>query len=319
MRTPVFTSFLAALLFSQSAWAQESPPPQLPRPTSPAPAPGPDVVRLKDGSLFRGTIIELVAGDHVDLVVASGETRRFPIATVEYAGSAQAAAAPAPAAVAPPPAQHVESGDKVELKVEANEPEVEVQVKTGQANLVGMAWVGGSRGGVGAFSGTASAYSTLCIAPCRTSLPVGSHRLGLSMGNNSSVVEVLSPVTITGPGTLRAEYESRRGIRIAGLVIAVTADVIGLGMAYGAFASRPQQCDSYGFCMKGEASSGLIYGGLAVAAIGTIVGFVLALQGDKAAVTFVPGAPSPVAGRGGMETVGATSTDLRGGMMRVRF
>jgi hypothetical protein len=47
-----------------------------------------DVVKLKDGSLFRGTITALVAGDHVDLLLLSGETRQFTMSEVAYAGPA---------------------------------------------------------------------------------------------------------------------------------------------------------------------------------------------------------------------------------------
>jgi hypothetical protein len=53
-----------------------------------APATPPDVVRLKDGSFFRGTILELVADDHVVLRLSSGETKRFAMDDVKYAGSA---------------------------------------------------------------------------------------------------------------------------------------------------------------------------------------------------------------------------------------
>lgn len=308
--TPLFASFFAALLFSQAAFAQDAPPPS----AHAAPAPGPDVVRLKDGSIFRGTIVELVAGDHVDLLTANGEIRRFPMASVESAGSAQAPPPPQPAAVSP----ERDPNDKADLKVVANEPGVEVQVKTGKANLSGFTWTGGRHGGIGAFSGTASVYSTLCIAPCRTSLPVGSHRLGLTLDKDSSVVEVESPVSITGPGTLRADYESRRGLRIAGLVTGLGGGLVGLGLFYASFDSGSKNCDSYGFCMKGAPDSSLLYGGLGLIGVSTLVGFILVLQPDKATVTFVPGAPSPIAGHGGMETAGA-SADPRGAMVRVRF
>jgi hypothetical protein len=55
----------------------------------------PDVVKLKDGSLYRGTIVELVAGDHVDLRLPSGETKHWPMATSLMRGAPTASRAPA--------------------------------------------------------------------------------------------------------------------------------------------------------------------------------------------------------------------------------
>jgi hypothetical protein len=37
---------------------------------APPAAPSADVVRLKDGAMYRGTIVELVPNDHVDIKTA---------------------------------------------------------------------------------------------------------------------------------------------------------------------------------------------------------------------------------------------------------
>jgi hypothetical protein len=47
----------------------------------------PDIIRSKDGSLFRGTIVEMVVNDYVVIVTLTGESRRFALADVSYAGA----------------------------------------------------------------------------------------------------------------------------------------------------------------------------------------------------------------------------------------
>ncbi len=44
------------------------------------------MVRLKNGSVYRGTISEHVAGDHVSMVTLTGEARTFPESSVAYEG-----------------------------------------------------------------------------------------------------------------------------------------------------------------------------------------------------------------------------------------
>ena len=45
-------------------------------------------MRLRDGGLLRGTIAEFVVGDHVTIVLITGETRRVAAADVGFAGPA---------------------------------------------------------------------------------------------------------------------------------------------------------------------------------------------------------------------------------------
>ena len=82
-------------------------------PAQPAPATPStplDVVVLQDGSMFRGTISELVANDHVVIILVSGESKRFASSAVRYAGPASGAPAigspssPAPSASPSPSA-----------------------------------------------------------------------------------------------------------------------------------------------------------------------------------------------------------------------
>lgn len=45
-----------------------------------------DVVRLKNGGMVRGSIIELAPSSFVVVELKNGETRRFEMSEVEYAG-----------------------------------------------------------------------------------------------------------------------------------------------------------------------------------------------------------------------------------------
>ena len=138
LRAPKVTLFLAASLallsLSAGASAQQTPP---------------DVVKLRDGSMFRGTIAELVAHDHVDIVLSSGQTRRFPLADVTYAGPSVAPASAPPSPPPPPPPPPPSGGPqplvgmrgpRAELRLEANDSDVEFHVRTGTAQLQGVGW-----------------------------------------------------------------------------------------------------------------------------------------------------------------------------------
>jgi hypothetical protein len=73
-------------------------------PAAPVAAPGvADEVQLKDGRAFRGTITESAPGDHFDLLLPSGQVRRFPASDVAYAGPAANAPSGPPATPAPAP------------------------------------------------------------------------------------------------------------------------------------------------------------------------------------------------------------------------
>jgi hypothetical protein len=59
-----------------------------------------DVVRLRDGTVFRGRVTEILAGTHVTIVDGSGETRRIPWSDLERV---VVSSTPAPAPPPPPP------------------------------------------------------------------------------------------------------------------------------------------------------------------------------------------------------------------------
>jgi hypothetical protein len=261
-----------------------------------------DEVRLKDGSVFRGTITELVPKDHIDLLMANGQTRRFPAADVAYAGPT--ARPPAPAAPAGPP-----PGPRgVPLHVESDQPDVQLLVRTGQMEAEG--W--GYRGVV---TMAARDYSLICTAPCDAQVPPGPHRLALTE-HGGRVVEADDPIEVMGPSTLRAHYESRMGIRVTGYVIGVATLVTGVVLIATSYNGNCNPAASN--CQ--QFNTGQLVGGIVTIIAGGIVGGVMASIGDKADLQLVPmGAAGPIKLPGSNETVAVGASESAGLALRLSF
>jgi hypothetical protein len=241
----------------------------------------PDRVTLKDGSMFRGTILENVVGDHVDLQLANGEVRRFPAADVSYAG-------PAPQALPAPPPPPVErprveaEGNPVHF--EATTPDTDFHVRTSEAT--GLGWSG--RGMVAV---VVKGYDHICPAPCDKTLPSGSYRLALSQGGGTPA-EADSPIHIDGPSTVRGTYVSNAGLRVAGWVVMVGSLAVGMGMSFAGLAQKSQDCSAQqygGTCLPTYSTdTGLLYGGVAVMTVGPLASLFLIFQHDHADISVVP-------------------------------
>ncbi len=302
----------ASLAWSGAASAQQAPllppPPPPPPPSAAALA---DEVKLKDGSVFRGTITELVPHDHINLLLPGGQTRRFPAADVAYAGPAVRPPAPAaPAAPAPP--------QGMKLHVESDQEDVQLLVRTGQ--MEGEAW--GFRGPIGVI---ARDYHTLCTAPCDTQVPPGQHRLALSL-HGGRVVEAEDPVEVLGPSTLQAHYDSHLVVRVVGYVVSVASLITGIVLvaeSYNGNCGNPnaQHCSQF--------NTGELVAGIVVGIGGAIVGGVMSGIGDKASFQLVPtGAAGPLklpgsgiegAGAGMGAGAGATTAQAPGAGLALRM
>jgi hypothetical protein len=229
-----------------------------------APAPvavhgaAPDVVRLKDGSLLRGTISELLAGDSVTIVTVTGEVRKFSIADVTYAGPASAERGPPPPAAPPTPAATVTL---------LSEPEGLV------FNLVTGLIVEGRRG-----PHLGRVYQPLCSAPCTIGLLPGVQQLALSRPGELPRTPLL--VTIpSGSSEFHGYYESRAGVRVAGWIFAAAAAVTGAALLVTGveannecFRTNPYTCHS--------SHAAQIIGGALLFGLGTPVGIIIANTPD---------------------------------------
>jgi hypothetical protein len=248
----------------------------------------PDVVKLKDGSLYRGTIVELVAGDHVDLRLPSGDVKRWAMTDVSYAGETSRSPVPsAPReAAAPRPLVTVEAGE-ARVHFESDTPETDLHIRTHDATVTGAGW--GARGGF-VYGAVAHGYDHVCAAPCDATLATGTHRLALSY-RGKAPVEPEDAVTLRGPSTIRGTYVDKSGTRIAGWVVVIGSLVGGSALLFASFQST-QDCSLQsvtGSCTKQfTIDGGLAGGSAAVYVLGTIVGVALAMQHDGATIEVTP-------------------------------
>jgi hypothetical protein len=176
-------------------------------------------VKLKDGSVFRGTILEYVSGDHVDLLLPSGQTHRFPMSEVTYQGpvsgaSEEASDSASDSDLDDTPARSTRAAPRansnaVDVHVSSDQDDVALLFRTGQSDF--DAYGAGYRTFV-AVSGSARNCALVCNTPCDTQLPKGVHRMALSLGGGRAV-EADKPVHVEDPSTLRVHYESRSGAR----------------------------------------------------------------------------------------------------------
>ena len=197
-------------------------------------------MKLKDGSLYRGVIMELAVGDHVTMRLDSGESRRFAAADVAYAGSADAAPKPPvrrfhrphhlrpPTGSEPRPLVTVNAAE-AKVHFESPSPDVDFHLRVEDATAVGWS-------GRGAYGFVLHGYTHICNAPCDATLPAGRHRLALSQSGGVPI-EADEAVDLSGPSKVTGTYQSSQGTRVAGWVVMLGSTVAGTAMMIAAIQS----------------------------------------------------------------------------------
>jgi hypothetical protein len=250
----------------------------------------PDLVRLSNGDLYRGTIIEKVTGDHVTLMLPSGESRRFKMDDVAYAGAADRDQPTPPAqepASAAPAAGKVEDSNDAAIRFLSEQAEVRLLLRYGSST----GYATGARGTVGI---TAANYKEICTAPCKARLPVGAQRLALALGREGPV-ELDNSITIKDRMTLRGHFKSNAGERSGGLAVMLIGGLAGsIVLAFGV-AHTGNSCDSFGNCSPALQPNGtLILGGSVVMLAGLIAGIAMLAQKDEVSIdTGAKASPRP--------------------------
>ncbi len=183
-------------------------------PSTPPATPPPDVVETQDGGFLRGTIIEQVPGRSVVIMLVTGETRTIDMANVRYAGRDRSAAPRPPADVAstPPPLR--------------NPQEFTVSVTAQGRTDLSLHQVRGNSSMtlVGAFgmSTPMDSFEPVCRIPCRFSVTRGTYMFGVSEGAGSVARAGDEPLSIGASGNLQVAYETRQGVRTAGIVLLIS-------------------------------------------------------------------------------------------------
>jgi len=240
----------------------------------------PDLVRLRDGGLLRGTIAELSAGDHVTIVLLTGETRRVAAADFSFAGPAEEA----------PRAGTTRTPDAATgaTAIPAAPPEDSTPPPTPPAATRGAPSVSGARvrfrspnGGrvivdAAGETGAAPTFTRVCTTPCALVMPVGAYHIALTRsGLPRLTVEHLVP--IEDRDRIDVDYETRNGTRVGGLVLIGIAGAAGVGIGLAPFAVAERSRDKF-FLPA-------VVVGVAIAALGTLVGLLMHGADDAAHAT----------------------------------
>ncbi len=290
MRAPLFAALLACAAGTASAQSA----PGEAKTFAPSTA-APDVVRLRNGGLLRGTISELVPGESVVLITATGEVRRFAMADVEYAGPAAGlpgAAAP-PAASAPPPPARAADG-RLSIRLRSSLPEVTFhqriasEVSTGGAISFGIGLGGGGgRGGVGftPYASTGATYAPLCQAPCELAMMPGTYYFGLSLEDRLPVSQDKPVVVPPGATQIMGEYVDHQELRVAGYVVGAASFVGGAALFGWAAITGAQICSDRGGCVVPEERTTALGAGLGIMLGGAVISYVLGSFDDEVEVT----------------------------------
>lgn len=239
----------------------------------------PDVVVLRDGTVFRGTLVER-GSVRVVLMLATGEVREFAGADVESAGPDPAVAVPvaAPTAVVPAP-------PSVRLHVRGTEPGRTLHRLTESTEIP--------------LPGRASrpqldSMMPICAAPCDVDLPAGTYAFGVSEGSGSAH-RAGAPVHLeAGELWVEIEHTDRTGIRVAGwAILGLGAAGGGLIAGFGAASKPPDVGLGGGGAWLGWDGGTWLGIGLATAGVFALIGALIGITDDHAAIS-IESSPPPV-------------------------
>jgi len=242
-----------------------------------------DIVRLKNGGMVRGTIIEWVPGQSARIQLPNGETRSFPASEVQYAGpisseSRSSSATPTEAGQDGAKPLVTVHAKEARLHLETNQPGLTFHVQTGSAQ--GVAYGGGH-----AVQAFATSFSPICAAPCDATMATGTYTLALSHGTGTPVADS-EQTTIPGDSQLYGEYKSYAAMRWAGL------GVLGAGLSAGliiSFTGKEEKCvDSDCTYKTSEFNTGRMAGGLVVVGVSGIAGWLMMSKSDEVTIGVRP-------------------------------
>jgi hypothetical protein len=254
---------------------------------------------MKNGAVFRGTILELVPDDYVVIQLPNGTTRKVPAAAFKYAGPAatdplaQAPQAsgeskketletkPAAAAPAPPASEGahvlpygVIHTDRAHVKLQSDEPGLTFHLQTETAAV--KTWTGSTLGEV-------QGYSRVCTAPCSVDVPAGFHKFGLSRPDGD-VAGASDEISVNDGDTIRGSYHSNAAARALGWVIGVAGFAGGVGLSY--YGLSQSTCDALvpgGPCVETHhPDTALGLGGVGVGAASLVAWWFLIHMDDSA-------------------------------------
>jgi hypothetical protein len=140
-----------------------------------------DTVHLRSGGMFRGRVTEIVPGDHVTVLLTTGESRRVVWRDVDRVIVASTAVPPVPGVAAP--ATAAMSGPRARVHIKAPSPSYLYRRAAGTTDFV-----------------------TACQTPCDAEMPIGdTYKIGGSGFSTTSEFKLDAPpggsveLTVDGP------------------------------------------------------------------------------------------------------------------------
>ena len=236
------------MLAPSAAFADDAPPASVPAgaaTTTESPTATVDTIHLRSGGLFRGRVTEILPGDHVTVVLPTGETKRFPWVDVDRVIVASTTVPPPPpsstvpaAMVGPRARVHIKSsGHRVTLfrrpagsteLVAACDSPCDIELPIGDTYRVGG-------------SGLSTTPEFMLAAKAGGSVDItvdGPNWFGIVSGGvltlGGGITAYVGVIfALAGSGNSRSSiYGNSESVRNAGLAaIAIGAVAIGLGLA----------------------------------------------------------------------------------------
>jgi hypothetical protein len=240
----------------------------------------PDLVRTRDGGMLRGTIIEKVPGDHVEIQLPNGQTRSLKMSEVEYAGPAGGDAAPAPAPAVMRTNTTTIDVPMARLELQSKQQGLTFHRKAGSGYGAAAGWVGGNNSGPVSLAFTSTSFERLCTTPCAAEVPKGTYKLGLSLRDGGVVAT--EALDLRGHMRLEGEYTSNANTRRAGWAVAILS--VGIGTAL-ALTSTRDNCDSNNICTSNHP---YLIPGIIVLGAGGTLGFLMTFVGDDVSIRATP-------------------------------
>lgn len=181
----------------------------------------PHAVRLRDGTLLRGTITDRDA-EHVVIVLPTGATRTLDSAEVELAGPVDEVTSSRPTSTPRGSTPRRSGAQLARVRVVAEQDDLSLHrvtrtssVPMGTGNRITVVDV--------------DEYEALCSAPCTFDIEPGGHQLGIARGDGSPV-RAGAPVEVFDGMRLVLHHENRVAYRQAGWVAWIGGGAVGLGV-----------------------------------------------------------------------------------------
>jgi len=230
-----------------------------------------DVVRLRDGTFVRGTLVERSA-TQVVILLPNGESRTFPFDAIEFAGQEVPDPAPrVPVAAPSPPPPAGPTVARVHVRAE--------QVALSLQRLQGTDTV--SVPGVG--TSYTDQFSVLCNAPCDLEIPEGTYQLGVAQGADRAV-RAGAPTFLSGDMTLELNYDDHTGTRDAGWLTLILGNLAGVAVMVAGTSAGPEECDRSRTTCGNTISAPLMVVGVLMMTVASIVSIFLIGTSDSATV-----------------------------------